>query len=106
MSRFKESLVRSFRKFIGFKLAPTSVESARHVPNELYKWADLFYHFQVETADNLLRLFVEQAKPGALLYITQHGTPHEYDRVPRGVHYLNQSEDSFLAIGHLYQKIS
>ena len=87
------------------QLAPTSVGSSRHIPNELYKWADLFYHFQVETADNLLRLFVEQAKPGALLYITQHGHPHEYSRVPRGVRYLNQ-EDSFLSIGHLYQKIS
>lgn len=71
-------------------------------PSE-YQRTDLFYHYQVESVQNLLNFFVQYARPGALLYICQHGSSSNYNYLPRGIKYLNPG-GSFFG-GHLYQKL-
>ena len=45
---------------------------------------DLFYHFQVERHENLLRFFLENAKPGAILGINRTMLREKYS-VPRNL---------------------
>lgn len=67
--------------------------------------ADLFYHYQVETVENLLNFFVKYAKPGALLFIIQHGITPGFEKIPQGIRYLNPLGETLPGEGHLYQKV-
>ncbi|MFC1648813.1 hypothetical protein ACFL1B_05125 [Nanoarchaeota archaeon] len=59
---------------------------------------DLFYHYQVERKDNILRLISERAKPGAKLLFT--ASMRDTCEVPENLEEIT-SEERF----YLYEKI-
>ncbi len=65
----KKSLYDKFRKYLDFHEAHKTGDPYAEL-NLRVEDVDLFYHYQVELKDPLLRLVEERGKPGAILIIT------------------------------------
>ena len=107
VSRFDDDTQDAFRECIDlhFISAPPLEVSATELELHLDQ-VDLFYHYQIERQDNLLRLFSEYAKLGAYLLIAQTMVDETF-AIPKNVFLESEFGKALFGIRPftLYQKI-